>query len=42
MCTLLEPVEGAPLTPAQMATFYSQGTEGYTDYPTLAEEKAAA
>ena len=23
-----------------MATFYSQGTEGYTDYPTLAEEKA--
>ncbi|MFN3796461.1 MAG: alkene reductase, partial [Sphingobium yanoikuyae] len=34
--------EGAPLTPAQMATFYSQGTEGYTDYPTLAEEKAAA
>ena len=34
--------EGAPLTPAQMATFYSQGAEGYTDYPTLAEEKAAA
>ncbi len=34
--------EGAPLTHAQMATFYSQGAEGYTDYPTLAEEKAAA
>ena len=34
--------EGAPLTQAQMATFYSQGAEGYTDYPTLAEEKAAA
>ena len=34
--------DGAPLTQAQMATFYSQGAEGYTDYPTLAEEKAAA
>jgi N-ethylmaleimide reductase len=34
--------DGAPLTQAQMATFYSQGAEGYIDYPTLAEEKAAA
>lgn len=34
--------EGAPLNPAQMMTFYSQGAEGYTDYPTLEEEKAAA
>jgi 2,4-dienoyl-CoA reductase-like NADH-dependent reductase (Old Yellow Enzyme family) len=33
---------GAPINPAAMATFYSQGAEGYTDYPTLDEEKAAA
>lgn len=29
---------GAPINPAAMATFYSQGAEGYTDYPTLDEE----
>lgn len=34
--------EGAPLAQAQMATFYSRGAEGYTDYPTLDAEKAAA
>lgn len=28
---------GAPLTPDVMATWYSQGPEGYTDYPRLAE-----
>ena len=28
---------GAPLTPDDMATWYSQGSEGYTDYPRLAE-----
>jgi len=28
---------GAPLTPDNMATWYSQGSEGYTDYPRLAE-----
>jgi N-ethylmaleimide reductase len=28
---------GAPLTPDNMATWYSQGPEGYTDYPRLAE-----
>jgi 2,4-dienoyl-CoA reductase-like NADH-dependent reductase (Old Yellow Enzyme family) len=32
----------APLNQAQMETFYSQGAEGYTDYPTLAERKAVA
>lgn len=26
---------GAPLTPADEATFYTQGPEGYTDYPAL-------
>ena len=26
---------GAPLNQADVATFYSQGTEGYLDYPTL-------
>jgi 2,4-dienoyl-CoA reductase-like NADH-dependent reductase (Old Yellow Enzyme family) len=25
--------EGLPLTPADPATFYTQGAEGYTDYP---------
>ncbi|QGP79488.1 alkene reductase [Sphingobium sp. CAP-1] len=34
--------EGAPINPATMATFYSQGAEGYIDYPTLAQEQAAA
>lgn len=34
--------EGAPLNaPREMTTWYSPGAEGYTDYPTLAEEKAA-
>jgi N-ethylmaleimide reductase len=33
---------GAPVNPGDMATFYSQGAEGYTDYPTLAEEKVEA
>lgn len=32
----------APLTTPQGETFYTQGTEGYTDYPTLAEGKAVA
>jgi 2,4-dienoyl-CoA reductase-like NADH-dependent reductase (Old Yellow Enzyme family) len=27
----------APLNPWNSATFYSQGSEGYTDYPPLAE-----
>ena len=30
----------APLTAWNQDTFYSQGREGYTDYPTLEEEKA--
>jgi 2,4-dienoyl-CoA reductase-like NADH-dependent reductase (Old Yellow Enzyme family) len=34
--------EGAPLTPDDMKTWYSQGPEGYIDYPTLAEQKAHA
>ena len=33
--------KGAPLNPDDMATWYSQGSEGYTDYPTL-ERVAAA
>jgi 2,4-dienoyl-CoA reductase-like NADH-dependent reductase (Old Yellow Enzyme family) len=33
---------GAPLSQPQAETLYSQGAEGYTDYPTLAEERAAA
>ncbi|GAC1573262.1 MAG: alkene reductase [Sphingomicrobium sp.] len=32
---------GAPLAPADPQTFYSQGPEGYTDYPELAEQRAA-
>ena len=32
---------GAPLNAWDSATFYSQGREGYTDYPTLAEQEAA-
>jgi len=34
-------VEGLPLNPDDMATWYSQGAEGYTDYP-FAEETVAA
>ena len=29
--------DGLPIAEAQMATFYSQGPEGYTDYPALIE-----
>ncbi|MEO5865996.1 MAG: alkene reductase [Sphingomonas sp.] len=32
---------GAPLNEADMATWYSQGPEGYTDYPALASAVAA-
>jgi 2,4-dienoyl-CoA reductase-like NADH-dependent reductase (Old Yellow Enzyme family) len=32
----------APLAPDEMATWYSQGPEGYTDYPALAGEEATA
>jgi 2,4-dienoyl-CoA reductase-like NADH-dependent reductase (Old Yellow Enzyme family) len=32
---------GAPLNPDVMATWYSQGPEGYIDYPALAGETAA-
>ena len=32
---------GAPLNADVMATWYSQGAEGYTDYPTLKAAKAA-
>ena len=32
---------GAPLNAWDSATFYSQGREGYTDYPRLAEQEAA-
>jgi N-ethylmaleimide reductase len=32
----------AALNPPDSATFYSHGTEGYTDYPTLAQVKSAA
>ncbi len=31
----------APLNPANPRTFYSQGAEGYTDYPRVAEQAAA-
>lgn len=34
--------EGAPLNEADRDTFYSQGAEGYSDYPTLADAKAVA
>lgn len=34
--------ERAPLNPTQEATLYTQGSEGYTDYPTLKEGKAVA
>ncbi|WP_022673312.1 alkene reductase [Novosphingopyxis baekryungensis] len=32
---------GAALNDSEIRTWYSQGPEGYIDYPTLAEEKAA-
>jgi len=32
---------GSPLSAADVATFYSGGAEGYVDYPTLDEAKAA-
>jgi 2,4-dienoyl-CoA reductase-like NADH-dependent reductase (Old Yellow Enzyme family) len=32
---------GAPLTPDNMATWYSQGPDGYVDYPTLEQAIAA-
>ena len=32
---------GAPLNEWNVATFYTQQAEGYTDYPTLAEQEAA-
>lgn len=32
--------EGAPLNRDELATYYSQGAEGYTDYPTLAGTRA--
>ena len=32
---------GAPLNEGDSATFYSGGAEGYVDYPTLDEAKAA-
>ena len=33
--------QGAALNDSEIRTWYSQGPEGYIDYPTLAEEKAA-
>jgi 2,4-dienoyl-CoA reductase-like NADH-dependent reductase (Old Yellow Enzyme family) len=33
--------KGAPLTKDDAKTWYSQGPEGYVDYPTLAQSKAA-
>ena len=33
---------GAPVNQPEMAVFYSQGAEGYTDFPTLEEEAAQA
>ena len=33
---------GAPLNPPDPATFYTQGPEGYVDYPALAENRAVA
>lgn len=32
---------GAPLNASDMKTWFSQGPEGYTDYPALAEQEAA-
>jgi N-ethylmaleimide reductase len=32
----------APLNAPDPATFYGEGPHGYTDYPTLAQSKAAA
>jgi 2,4-dienoyl-CoA reductase-like NADH-dependent reductase (Old Yellow Enzyme family) len=32
---------GAPLNAPEIATFYSRGGAGYTDYPVLAEQPAA-
>ena len=32
---------GAPLNAPEVRTFYSQGPEGYLDYPTLQEQRAA-
>jgi 2,4-dienoyl-CoA reductase-like NADH-dependent reductase (Old Yellow Enzyme family) len=32
---------GAPLSPGDVATFYSGGAEGYVDYPALGEAQAA-
>jgi N-ethylmaleimide reductase len=32
-------LQGAKLNEAQIATFYTSGAAGYTDYPTLSEEK---
>src|SRR4030095_13330558 len=32
---------GAPLSPGDVATFYSGGAEGYVDYPALDEAQAA-
>ncbi|QDX27313.1 alkene reductase [Sphingomonas suaedae] len=32
---------GAPLNESNMATWYSQGPEGYVDYPALADQEAA-
>ena len=34
--------QGAALNTSEMKTWYSQGPEGYIDYPTLAEQKADA
>lgn len=31
---------GAPLNPDRMDSYYSQGADGYTDYPTLAHSAA--
>lgn len=33
---------GGPIAPADPATFYTQGIEGYLDYPMLPDSKAAA
>ena len=32
----------APLNADEMATWYTQGAEGYTDYPALEDEAEAA
>jgi len=34
--------QGAPLNEGEMKTWYSQGPEGYIDYPTLEEQRAEA